>query len=209
MTRRNPILSILKDMMYLGLETFGRYYSSYRAFVVSNDDPLKIQRVQLQIPQIGGQDTYEYWAIPKGVFSGEGYGMQIIPQVGELVWAEFENGHPEVPIYSLGHFGNKEIPTDDTDLVDPNCYWFKTPYGHTIKINDTKKTISINTNGAELMIDATGKFSIKNGSTDMKTVLINILMTYMKTITVIGEPLSPDSIQNAIDNIKEINTILI
>lgn len=207
MVKRNPLISALKDILYFGLETFGRYYSSYRGFVVENKDPLNLQRVQVMVPQITGNGVYSYWAHPKGVFSGKGYGMQIIPQKGELVWVEFESGHPEVPMYSLGYFGNNEIPPDDADLLDVNCYWFKSPYGHTIKINDTKKYITITTNGAEITINSAGLLSFKNKDTDMKTVLTNILTTYMKTVTIVGDVLDPDSLQNAINNIEELNKL--
>lgn len=144
-SRPNPILGLFKDMIHYGLEAFGRYYSSYRGIVFDNADPLNLQRVQLLIPEIAADHPLQYWAIPKGVFSGPGYGSQVIPQKGDVVWVEFEGGHPEVPIYSLGHFGNDEIPTNRSGLKDPNCYWFMTPYGHIIRVNDTEKYISIET----------------------------------------------------------------
>lgn len=207
MVKRNPLVSALKDMVYFGMETFGRYYSCYRAFVSSNEDPLILQRLQLVIPEIGGSTPYTYWAIPKGVFSGVGYGAQIVPRRGDLVWVEFERGHPDAPIYSLGHFGHDEIPVDDPDLADVNCIWLKSPYGHLIKINDTKKYISISTNGAEFKLDEKGLVSIKNGNTSLKKVLTNILQTYMKTTTVTGDALSPESINDAVDNLEELTKL--
>lgn len=208
MTKRNPLLNIIKDILHLGLETFGRYYSTYRGFVFSNEDPQGLQRVQLIIPEVGGNNPYAYWAIPKGVFSGTGYGSQIIPQKGELVWVEFERGHPEVPIYTLGYFGVGEMP-NDPELADTNCYWFKTPYGHLIKINDTKKYITITTNGAEITINPQGLISLKNKDMDIGTLLTNILTTYIKTTTILGETLSPDSIKDAVDNVKQVKQLFI
>lgn len=207
MTKRNPIVSALKDMIYFGFETFGRYYSTYRGLVANNVDPLQLQRVQLIIPELGSSNIYNYWASPKGVFSGPGYGMQVIPQNGDLVWVEFERGHPEVPIYTWGYFGNKEIPTDDSDLVDPNCYWFITPGGIRVKLNDTKKTITISANGAEIVLNPQGLFTIKNGTTDIKTLLTDMMTTYMQTQTISGDMIGPDSMQDAINNIQEINQL--
>lgn len=195
--------------MFFGLEQIGRYYSTYRGFVQDNKDPLNLGRVRLQVPEITGTDTYTYWAVPKGVFSGTGFGTQLIPPIGELVWVEFERGHPDVPIYSHGYFGRGEMPTNDPDLLDVSCYWIKTPYGHTIKLNDTKKYITILSSGAEITINSEGKYTIKNGNTDMKTLLTNIITTYMETTTMDGEPLSVDSMNSAINNIKEVNKLFI
>lgn len=209
MTNRNPIVAFLKDIMYHGLETMGRYYSSYRGFVVDNADPLNLQRVRLIIPEIGGSNQYQYWAHAKNAFNGTGYGTQMIPQKGELVWVEFERGHPEVPIYSLGHMGNGDIPTNDSELIDPNCYWLITPGGMKVKLNDTKKTLTITINGASLIINPSGQFTIQNGKTDIKTLLTDILTTYLQTSTISGDVLGPDSMQDAINNIEEVNKLFL
>lgn len=209
MTKRHPIVAFLKDLMYHGIETMGRYYSSYRGIVVDNADPLNLQRVQLIIPEVGGSNPYKYWAHAKGAFNGTGYGTQMIPQKGELVWVEFERGHPEVPIYSLGHMGNGDIPTDDSELVDPNCYWLITPGGMKVKLNDTKKTLTITVNGATIIINPTGQFTIQNQQTDLKIVLEDMMSTYLQTLTMMGDTLGPDSMNDAVNNIKEINKLFL
>ena len=149
-TRSNPILNIFKDIFVHGLEVFGRYYSSYRGFVYDVKDPLVLGRIKIIIPEVGGDTPYEYWAHPIGVFSGKGYGSQVLPQKGDLVWVSFEGGHPEVPCWQHGYFGANEMPTDD-DLKDPNCYWFITPQGHKIKVNDTKSYIHIQHKGGQIV----------------------------------------------------------
>lgn len=137
----SEILSnFIKDISYSGIEVVGRYYSNYRAFVFSNEDPENVSRLKLVIPQIAGDEPYEIWAFPKGVFSGENYGVQVLPQKGDLVWVEFEMGDPQVPIWSHGHFGENEKPTDKK-YTDKNSYWFQTPKGHSIMINDTEEYI--------------------------------------------------------------------
>lgn len=134
-----------KDIVYIGLESLGRYYSCYRGFVADRDDPENLNRLRLIIPEVGNTDVYDYWALPKGLFSGEGYGVQIIPQKGDLVWVEFEHGHPAKPVWSFSYRGKKDMPQNQTDLEDKDCYWFITPKGHVIKINDTKNYIHIKT----------------------------------------------------------------
>jgi len=138
------IVRFIKEVVYTGLEAFGRYYSSYRGVVGDNKDPLHLGRVKLIIPEITMGELYDYWAFPKGVFSGQNYGSQMIPKIGDMVWVEFEQGFAERPIYSLGHFGSGEPPSDK-DLNDVNNYWFKTPQGITVQLNDTKKSINIKT----------------------------------------------------------------
>lgn len=224
----NPILRIIKEMFSYGLEKFGRYYSTYRGFVISNEDPDNMQRLQLKIPEVGGDTVYEYWAYPHGVFSGPGYGSQVIPQIGEVVWVSFESGHPQVPIWSHGYPGITDVP-NDKELQDKECYWFKTPKGNLVKINDTKKYISIETpNGYKVLLDdsngkmildakgvasitlnSSGLISIKNRDTDIKTLFTNILTTYMSTLTIDGKPLNPTSINSAVDNLVTLNKLFI
>jgi hypothetical protein len=141
------VSSLIKTIVYGGLELFGRYYSCYRAYVADNEDPDGLQRLKLVIPQIGGNQEYNYWAYPKGVFFGPNYGSQVLPQKGDVVWVEFECGSPEVPIWSHGHPGKDEYPKDQ-DLRDVKCYWFRTPEGNLVKLYDTKNLIHIeNTTG--------------------------------------------------------------
>lgn len=138
----NALTGFVKTIIFNGLEAFGRYYSSYRGIVFDNGDPYSLQRLKLIIPQIGGSQAYNYWAFPKGVFYGNGYGSQVIPQKGDVVWVEFEGGHPERPIWVHGHPAIKEVPTDP-ELLDVDCYWFKTPKGNLIKLYDTKNKVHI------------------------------------------------------------------
>ena len=130
----NIIESILKQMFTRGLEQFGRFYSVYRGFVWNREDPLKYSRLQIIIPEITGTKPHLYWAWPVGGFAGEGYGMQVLPQVGDVVWVQFEKGHTKKPVWSHGYFGNDgqggvEKPEE---LSGYGNYWFKTPGGHVI-----------------------------------------------------------------------------
>ena len=143
-----PIWNVLNAIFREGLEKFGRYYSSYRGFVFDNEDPEGFGRLKLIIPQITGKAPLEYWAWPKGQFSGEGYGMQITPQKGDMVWVEFEMGNPRVPIWDYGHFSFKEDgktpqKPDIEELKSLKNFWFMTPDGHRIELDDENMQIVV------------------------------------------------------------------
>ena len=193
--RTNPITRVIKDLMHLGLEAFGKYYSSYRGFVVDRNDPLGLGRLQLLIPQVTGNNPYKYWALPKGVYSGEGYGSQVIPQNGDLVWVEFEGGCPEVPIWNHGHFGMGEMPTD-AELQDKNTYWFLSPQGNLLLANDTKKLIRIKTpagdlveiNGNSISLVTSKKISLGqlDGSAEPAVLGNQLVTTLQSLIKILG-----------------------
>lgn len=148
---------LIKSIYLYGMESFGKYYSSYRGFVADNKDPLNLGRLKLIIPTVTGPQQHNYWSWPTGVFSGKGYGSQCLPQIGDVVWVEFEMGCVEVPMWRHGHFGANELPTGDDDLKDPSCFWFVTPKGIKVKLNDTKNTIHIeNQSGLVIQMDGNG-----------------------------------------------------
>ena len=152
-----------------GLESLGLYYSFYRAIVSSVSDPENANRLQLIIPDITGDLAYEEWASPLHNFSGYGYGIQCLPKPGDMVWVTFEQGNPEFPLWLHGYFGSKEKPKGEL-LGDLDSFFFITPKGHKIILNDTKDTISIeHYKGDKVRIDNNGiqaiaKESISLGS---------------------------------------------
>lgn len=116
-----------------GLEKLGRYYSNYRAFVVDNEDPDGLNRIKVNIPSLTRRKVHTKWVYPKSVFSGQGYGSQVLPKVGDLVWVEFEYGDTEFPLWSHAHYSKGEKPTE---FVNSKVYGFKTPSGQLVIIDD-------------------------------------------------------------------------
>lgn len=133
-----------------GLEKINRYYSSYRAFVIDNDDPDKMGRLILRIPDVTGIDIHQKWAWPKGQFAGSNYGQQIIPPIGSLVWVSFEFGDAQKPLWEHGYFGKGEKPEN---LKDIKNFWFKTPEGHLIELDDTNKELRITTTNGKTLVE--------------------------------------------------------
>ena len=95
---------------------------------------LHLNRVKLQIPQITGQNTLEYWAFPVGLRASNNAGIQIIPSVNEVVWVSFEFGNPRRPIWQFGHRAEPDYLPDE--LKDHRKIWFRTPSGHRIIFDD-------------------------------------------------------------------------
>ena len=171
-----PIWNVLNAIFREGLEKFGRYYSSYRGFVVDNADPEGFGRLKLVVPQVTGKGVLEYWAWPKGNFSGENYGMQVIPSKGDMVWVEFEMGNTRAPIWDYGHFSFKEdgkTPQKPEELKDVKNYWFMTPGGQRVEFDDTNKWI---------VITLKDKMYIGDKDATEPQVLGNILKTKLETL---------------------------
>lgn len=195
----NPAGEAFNALSELGFENMGLYYSSYRAVVADIEDPEHLQRLKLIIPVINELEPFEYWAFPKGVFYGNGYGTQNIPELGDMVWVEFEGGRPEIPLWEHGHPARGETPKDK-DLLDYGAKWFITPKGHSVIFNDTKNTIQIkhslghsillNDQGISIVKDKTSNISL--GSKDKS-----------KYSAVLGEPL-----KKILEQINKYNGVL-
>ena len=146
---KNPfeiVQNTLAALFREGFEKFGRYYSKYRGFVADNEDPDGFGRLKLVIPQITGKQALQYWAWPANNFAGDGYGMQIIPKKGDMVWVEFEMGNTRNPIWNFGHFSflpDGKTPEKPAELKDINNFWFMTPEGQRVELDDTNKQIIV------------------------------------------------------------------
>jgi len=77
-----------------------RWYGKYRAFVRDNNDPERLGRVRMEIPAVLG-DNWSDWASPCFPYGGnDDCGMFLVPEEGASVWAEFEGGIVQYPIWT-------------------------------------------------------------------------------------------------------------
>lgn len=120
-------------LLYYGLEFFGRYYSTYRGFVIENKDPDNQNRVKVVVPGINPNTAIGTWAYPKDSWGGKDYGVSLLPQIGDMVFVEFQYGDTEVPLWTHAGWGHHEKPEE---LIPTTNYGFKTPKGTLVVIED-------------------------------------------------------------------------
>lgn len=219
----------LNKLVDFGFEVAGRFYSRYRAFVVENDDPLNMGRIQVIVPVMNPTISDELWAYPAGIWGGQDYGIQILPQKGDMVWIEYEMGDVEYPVWSHAGYGEDEKPKE---FETPNHYGFKTPLGSIILINDTEdaeeilvklstskeyisitkdslllesKLISLGKNGEESAVMGNTLLEKMNELTTQVSKLTEMMATHTHAGPA-GPPIKATqiaTIKTSIDNIKE------
>jgi uncharacterized protein involved in type VI secretion and phage assembly len=87
------------------------FYGKYRASVLVNEDPKRLGRLTLQVPDVLG-DVPSSWALPCFPAVGRQMGVFALPPVGAGVWAEFEHGDPDFPVWTGGWWGSaSEVPS--------------------------------------------------------------------------------------------------
>ncbi|MFE5893502.1 phage baseplate assembly protein V [Streptomyces sp. NPDC056462] len=118
-----------------------RYLGKFRGRVVSNDDPLRIGRITVEVPDVLG-DEPSTWALPCLPFTGPQSGQFVVPPPGAGVWVEFEQGDPSFPVWTGCWYGAaEELPPDarrELQAGSPSKpVVVQTPQAHKLVMNDT------------------------------------------------------------------------
>jgi uncharacterized protein involved in type VI secretion and phage assembly len=153
-----------------------QYFGKYRGMVLNNIDPMNMGRIMVQVPDVSNV-LPSTWAMPCVPFAGLQNGFYVVPAIGSGVWIEFEQGHPDYPIWTGCFWGSaSELPSMAlagtpglqqlviqtvtqnmlmiSDTPGPTGgILLKTATGAMISINDTGITI---TNGQGATIQMTG-----------------------------------------------------
>ena len=143
-----------------------RHYGKYRATVVNNIDPERMGRVILEVPDVlGGQPSG--WAMPCVPVAGVQSGFFIAPEIGAHVWAEFEGGDPDLPIWTGGFWGTAaELPISAS--TQPMTIVLETAGQAALTVSDAPPTaasggiILKSPSGAMIVVNDAGIF-ISNG----------------------------------------------
>ena len=148
------MIDFLNNIIKHGLEFYGRYYSSYPGWVIENNDPDGQNKILVSVPTVWARNDYSKWAFPRSNYSGEGYGIQLLPNVGDMVSITFENGNPKYPRWDYAHHLKGKKPAEFKDITTKG---FITP-------NGTKILLTINEDGSEdLKIISSGTIIYNKG----------------------------------------------
>jgi hypothetical protein len=138
----HPATELRQRVQREGLEGFQKYYSLYRAIVTDNNDPDQLGRLQLQIPQIYGEQVHDYWAWGAGMPAGSQIGYFSVPNVGDMVWVMFECGDAEFPVWMFGGYAVGEL-MDKAKESYPQKTVIRTTSGNQIVFDDANKRIDL------------------------------------------------------------------
>ena len=144
-----------------------RYYGKYRGLVLNNIDPMQMNRLMVQVPDVGGLIPAT-WAMPCVPVAGIQNGMVALPMIGSGVWVEFEQGDPDYPIW-VGFFWGSAAEVPVLAKATPpaiQAITFQTPLQNGLTISDlpgpTGGIMLKSATGAMLIVNDTGIY-IQNG----------------------------------------------
>ena len=144
-----------------------RYFGKYRGLVLNNIDPMQMNRLQVQVPDVGGLIPAT-WAMPCVPVAGIQNGMVALPMIGSGVWVEFEQGDPDYPIW-VGCFWGSAAEVPVLAKATPpaiQAITFQTPLQNGLTISDlpgpTGGIMLKSATGAMLIVNDTGIY-IQNG----------------------------------------------
>ena len=137
--RRDPFSSFFEKLLLYGLEHFNKYYGSYRASIVDNNDPDNLGRVKIKCIPLYGTNNPDIWVFPRGSVSGNASGIYWIPPNGSSIYITCEHGNPRFPLWEYGWW----LTGKTIQGAVPGVHIFQTPYGHRIELNDNDKFIDI------------------------------------------------------------------
>jgi uncharacterized protein involved in type VI secretion and phage assembly len=127
----------------------------YVGIVVDNEDPKRLSRLRVQVPEVFGEET-SGWCLPCSPYAGSGVGLAAVPPVGSLVFVEWPAGDTSrAPIWSGGMWSGGEGVED----AGPDTLVLVTPAGNRVVLRDASGSEAVEVeaaSGAKLVLDAKG-----------------------------------------------------
>jgi hypothetical protein len=127
-----------------------RYWGKYRGIVEGMSDAGP-GTITVKIPSVYGDETSPP-AWPAVPFAGKKHGFHIMPEKGDGVWIEFEQGQSSHPIWTGFWWAKNELP----DEAAPETRFFITSAGLKLVLDDKAREIRLEhgTAGEITMSDA-------------------------------------------------------
>jgi len=128
-----------------------RYFGKYRGTVTDNSDPTNRGRIKVKVPAV--LRDVESWAMPCVPYAGEGVGHWYIPEIGSMVWVEFEGGDPSYPIWAGCCWADDERPANEQgSRAVPSIKVIRTKSGLMITLDDKGKKLTLSDeNGSNIL----------------------------------------------------------
>lgn len=118
-----------------------QFFGKYRAIVTKNNDPEKMGRIKVRCPKVLGE--YESaWCTPCVPSAFNDGGLFYVPNNGEVVWVEFEEGNPSKPIWVGSWWIPNRTPLQNSNNVEEKVM-FVSRNQHIIEVDDKNNTIII------------------------------------------------------------------
>ncbi len=95
------------------------FFGKYRGKVKKNQDPKKLGRLQVIVPEVLDSDN-ENWALPCLPYASKDMGIFTIPPLGANIWVEFEAGNREHPIWTGCFWSDQELPKEAQVAYETN-----------------------------------------------------------------------------------------
>ena len=144
-----------------------KYLGKYRGMVLNNIDPMRLNRLQVKVPDVSGLMPVT-WAMPCVPVAGLQNGIVALPIIGSGVWVEFEQGDPDYPIW-VGCFWGSAVEVPLLANATPpgvQSITMQTALQNGLTISDvpgpTGGIMLKSTTGATLIVNDTGIY-IQNG----------------------------------------------
>lgn len=137
-----------------------KFYGKYRGLVQDVDDPEKLGRVRVSVPDVYHGELSP-WALPCVPFSGASHGVVWLPEKDDGVWIEFEKGNPALPIWTGGWWGKGDL---DDDLGKAKARSLVTSAGHRITIDDDGGKITVEHAGGAKVELTDSALTLESGS---------------------------------------------
>jgi uncharacterized protein involved in type VI secretion and phage assembly len=151
----------------------GHHHGKYRGRVVSNDDPLRLGRVQISCPALLGSGR-QSWALPSLPYAGPGVGLFLVPPVDADIWVEFEGGDLDRPIWT-GCFwsSSDDVPADpavaSTKLLKTD--------GLTLTVDDSSGSGGVTLEVASPAVSQTVTITLSSSGIELSTGSSNVKIT--------------------------------
>lgn len=118
----------------------------WRSRVVGNEDPSKLGRLRLVIPEVTGEAPFPGWIYPSlaplggGITDGNAWGSLFVPPAGAWVYVQFIDGDAGYPVWLPGWFGNEKAPSILQQNY-PKRRGLVSPSGHYLYLDDSAGAI--------------------------------------------------------------------